>query len=377
MSTFEAKIYELRIEPHPNADKLELAVVGDYRAIVGKGQFQTGDLGVYIQEGSIVPEWMLIQMNLVGKLAGKAHNRVKAIKLRGILSQGLVYPLRERMYEHTLEFTGEACEFNPQGLHEIVVTEGQDVAGMLGITKYEPPIPVHMAGEVFNAHGYTLSFDIENIKKFPNVLQDGTEMVIITEKLHGTWTCFGWHPDVEVPVVTSKGLSGQGLAFKHNEANKDNLYLRSFHATTSAERARDWVRAAFKNDQLPVYILGETFGKGVQDLQYGLDKPSFRAFDIYAGSPGKGTYLSGFEFLTCCQESGIETVPVLYTGVYTSKTVADLTDGKDNITGTHIREGVVIRPYLQERRNDEIGRVILKSVSEAYLLRGGETTELT
>lgn len=391
MSTFEAKVYKLRIEPHPNADKLELAVVGDYRAIVGKGQFKTGDLGVYIQEASVVPEWLLVKMNLVGKLAGKQHNRVKAIKLRGILSQGLVYPVRA-----DLEFDGEHVFTDGSDGYitledgsETDIQLGEDVAELLGITKYEPPIPVHMAGEVFNAHGYTLSFDIENIKKFPNVLEVG-EQVIVTEKLHGTWTCFGYHPDVDVPIITSKGLSGQGLAFKHNEANKDNLYMRSFHASTldySAinqvgptiiQRVRDWVAAEFSLvSNSAVYILGETFGKGVQDLQYGLDKPAFRAFDIYVGSPGQGRYLTGSEFLTCCRESVIETVPVLLIGPYTPTIVAHLTDGKDNITGTHIREGVVIRPYLQERRNDEIGRVILKSVSEHYLLRGGETTELT
>lgn len=99
MATFEAKVYKLTIEPHPNADKLELAVVGDYRAVVGKGLYKTGDLGVYIQEGSIVPKWLLQKMDLwdneknIGKLAGPQGNRVKSIKLRGILSTGLIYPV--------------------------------------------------------------------------------------------------------------------------------------------------------------------------------------------------------------------------------------------------------------------------------------------
>lgn len=64
------------------------------------------------------------------------------------------------------------------------VVEGQDVAEILGIVKWSPPIPVHMAGEVFNAFGKTLKYDIENFKKYPEVLVKGEE-VIMTEKIHG------------------------------------------------------------------------------------------------------------------------------------------------------------------------------------------------
>lgn len=101
MATFEAKVYRLTIEEHPNADALELAVVGDYRSIVRKGQFKTGDLGVYIPTNAIVPEWLLKKLNLwddgkgKGKLAGSQGNRVKEVRLRGILSEGLIYPVEQ------------------------------------------------------------------------------------------------------------------------------------------------------------------------------------------------------------------------------------------------------------------------------------------
>ena len=192
MATFECKVYELTIEEHPNADALELARVGDYLAIVGKGQFKTGDLGVYIPEAAIVPEWILEELNLVGKLAGKEKNRVKAMKLRGILSQGLIFPVEREVPEKAIAdamlFLGDDGK-----LHHQVVHEGMDVTEQLGITKYEPPIPSGMSGEVFNAFGYTINFDIENIKKYPDVLEEG-EQISITEKLHGTWCCFGFHP---------------------------------------------------------------------------------------------------------------------------------------------------------------------------------------
>jgi hypothetical protein len=99
MATFETKVVRLVIEPHKDADTLEIALIGGYRAVVPKGQFKTGDLAAYIQEASIVPDEIIEEMGLTGRLAGSKHNRVKALRLRGIFSQGLVYPARSHWNE--------------------------------------------------------------------------------------------------------------------------------------------------------------------------------------------------------------------------------------------------------------------------------------
>jgi hypothetical protein len=172
MSTFSVKVRKIEILPHPNADALELAKVDDYHCVVKKGQYKTGDLVVYIPEAAIVPEWILKKYGFwnekenKGMLAGSKGDRVKAIKLRGELSLGIVIPV---------------SALNNSDLH----VEGVDVAEELGIVKYEPPIPVHMAGEVFNAGTrLTVNYDIENIKAWPDVFEDG-EDVVVTEKIHG------------------------------------------------------------------------------------------------------------------------------------------------------------------------------------------------
>lgn len=187
MAEFEAKVYKLTIEEHPNADRLELARVGDYRSIVQKGQFKTGDLGVYIPEAAVLPEWLIEELGLEGRLAGKQKNRVKAVKLRKVLSQGLVYPVvdgqikfittdKDYLDESELQTTGE-------GIRYAGVQEGDDVTEYLGIIKYEPPIPIHMAGEVENAFGKTIKYDIENWKKYPNVIEDGEDIVFPVQVL--------------------------------------------------------------------------------------------------------------------------------------------------------------------------------------------------
>jgi len=381
MATFECKVYELTIEEHPNADAIELARVGDYLCIVGKGQFHTGDLGVYIPEAAIVPEWLLEEIGLAGKLAGKAKNRVKAMKLRGVVSQGLIYPVERDVPEKAINNAIKAEDIDGISHHH-VVRIGQDCTSILGIEKYEPPIPTSMSGEVFNAMGKTLHFDIENIKKYPDILEEGEE-ISVTEKLHGTWCCMGYHPDVEENagrIVTSKGLSSRGLAFKFNEQNEKNLYVRMYNKLTNSigqDIMERFCRLDLHHDKEPFYIVGEVYGKGVQDLAYAdTNEKAFRVFDIFVGEPTGGHYLATDEVKKICQTLDIEVVPELYSGPYTKETVEELTNGKETVSGKelHMREGIVIRPS-EERRDDLIGRVILKSVSDAYLLRKGKTTE--
>jgi len=112
------------------------------------------------------------ELGLEGKLAGSKHNRVKAVRLRGALSQGLVYPVRD------------GC------IRGREVGVGDDVTDLLEVVKYEPPIPIAMQGEVRPTFGATPHYDIENIKKYPDEFQDG-EPVVVTEKLHGSWCCLG------------------------------------------------------------------------------------------------------------------------------------------------------------------------------------------
>jgi len=376
VATFECKVYKLTIEPHPNADAIELAKVGEYRSIVRKGQFKTGDLGVYIPEAAIVPDWLIEKMGLTGRLAGKQKNRVKAIKLRGVLSQGLIYEtVPGKNDSRWIEIETE------NGPEMLKVIEGMDVANHygtnpIGITKWEPPIPVHLAGEVDNAFGLTIKYDIENYKKWPDVLQ-ASEEVVFTEKIHGTWCCFGWHPDREDYIVTSKGLSEKGLVFKLNDRNKNNVYIRALNSTIDnrGENIIERMKATSIRTE-PFYILGEVFGPGVQDLQYGAKEVSFRIFDIHVGYPGKGFWVSHKSLDYLCRFLGVQRVPVLYCGPFSVGKMLEFTDGKETVSGTeaNIREGIVITP-TENRYDEQLGRVILKSVSEDYLLRKGNTTE--
>ncbi len=316
--------------------------------MVRKGQYSPGDMAVYLPEASVLPDSLIEALGLTGRLAGSAKNRVKALRLRGCLSQGILYSAV------------------PDG-----ATPGDDVAELLGITKYEPAVPASMTGEMVSLFGVPIRYDIENFKAFPDVLCEGEE-VEMTEKAHGTFCGIGVVSGLANPemfggdgVVYSKGLGGKGLVFKDVPVNASNIYVEA--ATSLC--LHDRIRTAFPGQA--VHVLGEVYGQGVQDLTYGTAGRCFAAFDISVD----GAFLDRDAMASAAARMDLRTVPVLYRGPFSREVMYSHTDGKTVIGGgVHIREGVVVTP-VQERRDDMIGRVILKSVSGDYLTRKGDATE--
>jgi hypothetical protein len=115
----------LKIDAHPNADSLEIATVLGYQCIVRKGAHSVGEAIVFIQPDSVLPadrEWA---SEVIKYTSG--NGRVKAVRLRGSWSMGLVMPL-------SILAAGE-----PR-----LVLDGQEVSKMLGIIAYEAPIPKNL-----------------------------------------------------------------------------------------------------------------------------------------------------------------------------------------------------------------------------------------
>lgn len=353
MATFEVTIENITVQPHPNADRLEFAQVGLYNVVVPKGKYATGDEVFYIPEFSVLPESLIATLGLEGKLAGSKANRVKPVKLRGLLSQGLVAPLT---------------------VLDEIDRDLQDFAEALDITKWEPVIPAALAGDVESAPQLIRWIEIENIKKFPNMFKDG-EHVVIDEKVHGTCTCVTvinpTQEDAEV-FVTSKGIGSRNLALKENA---NNAYWRMFHKFN----IKDFT--AFIGNKFPdvtkVAVFGETYGS-VQDLHYGLNNElGFILFDIQINrETGEKEWLAPEITEALAKEFGMPMAPRLYDGPYSLDIVTKLAYGPELVSGTeaNIREGVVVRPAAD---NDDIvfngGRKIGKFVSDDYLTRRGGT----
>jgi hypothetical protein len=140
MSTFKVTVERLTILPHPHANKLELAQVGLYRAVVGMGQFKDGDYAIYIPEGAILPPDLIQELGLTGRLAGKAQNRVEAVRLQGELSQGIVclpHALEAYFENERIEaYTGEFWMSYQEWLKLEAESNDLDINAILGITQH-------------------------------------------------------------------------------------------------------------------------------------------------------------------------------------------------------------------------------------------------
>ncbi|WP_026400769.1 RNA ligase (ATP) [Actinomadura rifamycini] len=351
MSTLRVTAERLTVLPHDNADALELAQVGLYRAVVQKGRYATGDWAVYIPEGSVLPDELIGELGLTGKLAGSARNRVKAVRLRGELSQGIV--CRPRALDGTDLAAAHA--------------EGRNFADELGIVKWVPPIPVHMAGEVVPAPDLIRWIEIEDVKRYPTIFEPG-EAVVATEKIHGT-ACLLTLADGE-PFVSSKGFGGKSLALVRDG---ENLYWRTLEAHGAVEAA---AKIAERFGASRVGLFGEVYGRRVQDLHYGAAEPGYAAFDVaVAGEDGAVRWLDPAELAGVLADAGLPAAPVLYEGGYDEALLMELASGRETVSGKaeHLREGLVVRPAAGRRSPVTGGRAIAKFVSPGYLTRKGGT----
>ena len=355
MADFKVKICQLdEVSAHPNADRLDLARIGGWQVVVGKNQHKAGELVAYIPEQSLVPEKLQQILHVEGKLAGSRKNRVKALRLRGVLSQGLILPLKESALRDPE--TGETKLFRI----------GEDAKEFLGITKYEPPIPIQMSGEVYSSPLKLPRYDVENWKSDPEAILPGTP-VLVTEKLHGTLCLVIFYEDQI--IISSKGLSGKDMALKESDKNLYHQSVKPYLSKFKSALRGRWPKAK------AVGVIGEIIGRKVQDLHYGLNKPEFYLFEIVLKHEEQGPweYQNFAQIKAFAKETGLNFVPFLgETTCPGPKEIAraeELADGKSAISSAkHIREGVVLRTAV-EARDQNGDRSLRKIVSGAYLTR--------
>lgn len=355
MAEFKVEVIQIDdVVKHPNADSLDLLKIRGWVSVAKLGQFKKGDMVAYIPESSIIPDFILSELGLVGKLSGPEKNKVTAIRLRGVVSQGICIPCKEGW------------------------KIGDDVSGELGIIKYIPEIPKELLGTVMvpKSGQQLIKYDIENYQKYPSVLREG-EPVVFSEKIHGiNFQCALLQDDDGYEfIVTSKGLGEQGLAFQLIEENSKNIYVRSAIAFDLENKMRKFHSENGFGDNL--YIIGEIFGEGIQDLAYGAStdddaKIGLRIFDVFIGKPNAGRWANDSELDQILFKMGLERPPVLYRGPYNEEVRLAYTNGKESVSGLclNVREGIVMKPTI-ERASIELSRVQLKSISNDYLFRKG------
>ena len=342
------------VQPHPNADRLEMVRVKNWWCISGIGTYHVGDKVVYIPPDSILTEEVSEKWGITKYCAPlpKMENgerpagyRVRACRLRGERSFG------------TIQYPDDPSW-----------PVGHDVKDYYGITKFEPPVKSGAGDAAPHVEGFHTYTDIENIGNFPGIFEDGEE-VFIDEKLHGSncRVAVMLHPreDTGEFVPTFMAGSHSLRRKKTDEKDRPSLYWMPLNNENVEQLLLDLF---FDNDKKPVILFGEIFGVGVQDMQYGQKGKSFRVFDIAIN----GRYLDCEEKNDFLSKWGVEAVPHLYQGPFSMEKVNELVDGPTMVCNSEDihepfkgREGVVIRP-AKEREHPSIGRVILKCISVDY-----------
>jgi len=320
MSNHTVEVVRLgELLPHPNADKLSIVQVFGFTVCVNNSDWTQGDLAAYIPPDSIVPN--TAQYAYLG-----GHLRIRAKKLRGVVSFGMLVSA-------------------PAGSEP-----GQDVAAQLGITHYEPSLLLSAyGGNEAGPPGFVDSkFDIENLRRYPGVIPDGTP-VHITEKIHGACARYTWR--------------------------LDRLWAGSRATWKKEAGSCPWWRAAKGTPQIEAFcrgnrnctLYGEVFGQ-VQDLQYGSPNGvRFAAFDV---SLDNGLFVGASQATSMLKDHAVPRVPLLFSDVpYSFDTCIAAAEGCSFVPeADHVREGCVVKPMI-EMHSPVVGRVIFKVVGGGYLLR--------
>lgn len=373
MEVIDNKVLVVRIdkiEKHPNADRLDLAHVSGWQCVTQTGVFKAGDLAVYIPIDSVLPQGLEAELFPVD---GKIHltkSRVRTIKLRGAISQGMLLSVNDRLVS-----TRVAQQ----------MVEGDDLTHTLGITHYEPPAPpASMRGDQISKKKNNPFFPVYNkmshFKNYPDLFEEG-EQVVVTEKIHGTNFRAGWAPVVadsawkklkkffhvlpKWEFVVGSHLVQINMAKRWNGFYPSNVYVQA-------------VIDYHLEELIPLgYIIyGEIYGDGIQKgYTYGCE-PGHRELRIYdvLQTAGPSEELQGYTSWSFVREISafikVPTVPIIYEGPYSKSLLPQWEQGASLVSSKQAhREGCVVKP--QSEQVCWIGRKILRSINPEYLLKVG------
>ncbi len=324
------------LNPIPDADRIEVATVLGWKVVVKKNEFKVGDLAVFFEVGSILPrtEWseFLFKPGSEDKTV-----RLKSVRLRKTLSQGLLVPLKSVSWTYQDH-------------------EGWDLTSFLGVTKYEPPCNGGDLKAKSTRPHWVFKTDEPRVQGIPWIVDymQGKE-VVITQKLDGSSCSVGWHPEY------GKAICSRNMSL---DLEGDNRFIKI--GKPLLERIPEGY-----------LVQGELVGPGVQDNRIGLKELDFYAFNVWnlrkPGDSVSGTLLGYDDAQEFLQMYKIKPVPVVACGIFHLKSIDDLLKlaNEQKYNNGHPQEGIVVRPVVPEWHK-KIGMLSFKVINNEFLLKIGE-----
>jgi RNA ligase (TIGR02306 family) len=314
----------------PGADRIEAATVLGYQTVIKKGEFCSSDLCVWHEPDTIVPERPEYEF------LRKQGFRLKVSRFKGQVSQGLALPL----------------SILPPGDFSI----GDDLTDVIGIRKYEKPVPANLAGAVKGAFpSWIAKTDEPNLRSFPEALAEFAGLrCVITQKLDGTSGTFYLRDG-------NFGVCSRNLELLEDTSNSFWQVAREFR-----------VHEALASLGGDFALQGEVHGAGIQGNHMKLSRASLRVFNLF--DIANHQYLDHSRLADLCRATGLPMVQVVWEGdfCFTLEELIRLANEQEYAPGAPA-EGIVIRP-IYETRSLILpgGRLSAKIVSERYALKHGE-----
>ena len=323
------------IQPIPNADAIEVATVDGWQVVIKKGEFQVGNLAIYLEIDSWVPNTIAPFLSKTKEprvYQGVPGERLRTVKLRGQVSQGLLLSVRILPPARVLE-------------------EGDDVSEELNINKWEMEIPAQLRGTVKGSFpSFIPKTDQERIQNLVHELEQwkgSSELWEITEKLDGS----------SMTVYVNQGYDGvcsRNLDLKQDDNN-------SFWKIAIQERIHDRIREVFGPRNIA--LQGELIGPGIQGNKYNLQELKFYLFDIF--DIDRQVYISAKERHELCFQMVLTHVPVMTVRSLdkdiTVASLLKLAEGPSFLNLTVEKEG-----YVYKNANNP--NMSFKTISNAFLL---------
>lgn len=333
------------IQPIPNADNIEVATVNGWDVVVKKDLYEIGENVIYCEIDSflpIEPEFEFLRKTSYRKMSDETEGfRLKTIRMMNQFSQGLVIPLDDA--QKIANRIGWRVSFQ---LEEV----GTDVTDLLGIRKYERPIPANLSGVMKGDFpSFIVKTDEERVQNLTEeyeewkTLKGESNNFYVTEKLDGSsFTCYIRNGEF--------GICSRNIELIETD---DNTLWRVARELKLEEKLKETGR--------DISLQGEIFGEGIQGNPYKIKGQTIKFFNVF--DIGLFQRLPYLHFTTIIKNLRLETVPILDDQFILPNSVNGLleyAEGKSVLNPNVEREGIVIRSW-----NSNIS---FKVISNKFLL---------
>ena len=335
----------ISVEPIPGADRIEQIQVLGWRLVTRKGDFKPGDLCVFFEIDSVLPERPEFEFLRERKF------RIKTMKMRGAISQGLALPIKVTALGNTL------ASYSDEELIGLSVTE------LLGVMKYEPPSSASLGGLALGAFPAHLipKTDEERLQSFPGVLDEIADTTVYTTvKVDGTSATY-------YLASSHFGVCSRNLELKPDE---NNILWQLAEKYEIEETLR-----ALAEKGMHFAIQGEACGPKIAGNRMQLKEHRLFVFNLYDIDAQEYVVPSFVGMQSLSLFGKLEGVPLIEFLIPEKqpKTVDEWLAyaERDDDQGQPI-EGVVVRPMGEAWSPTLQGRLSFKVVSNRYLLAHGD-----